>query len=72
MLNDAQVSTRQQHFVGYGVVLADDETEKMEIANTLCEVYDNALRGYTRIYLRVGRKWEGPLILKGEQVELTG
>lgn len=64
-------NAKPMHFVGIGVVLADEETEKMEIMNALCEVYDNAPRGYTRVYVRIGKNRRGPLILKGEQVQLT-
>lgn len=72
VVHPASLHITRLHFVGYGY-LSDDfsETVEAKIANVLCMIYDNAPRGYSRVYLRNGKRWEGPRILKGEMVVLT-
>lgn len=69
--NDAQVSTRPQHFVGYGYVRCDDIPDLTEFENKLCMVFDNAPRGYSRVYVREGAEWVGPQMVFAEAVVLT-
>ena len=59
------------HWTGYGAVVVAEETQTMGVARKLCKVFDNAPRGYQRVYTWEDGKWVGPFIVMGELVEIT-
>lgn len=60
------------HFVGFGYIVNDEETQARKMAYALCQIFDNAPAGQKRVYLKkYGHYWKGPYFVKAEQAELT-
>lgn len=60
------------YWMGYGAIVVSEETQAMGVAGKLCLVFDNAPRGYRRVYVKEGKKWVGPTMVMAELVEVTG
>lgn len=65
------MSDHSSHSVGIGYIVDDLETRERKLSLKLCQVYDNAPRGYVRVYIRDAQYWRGPEILKTELVKIT-